>query len=126
MSNREKVRLIHYCNLVRERKQKMYNYENNSRAKMHAELMAARSRRAHRRVVEKYKRMTMPMIAIGIMAFVIMLLLPADMIGGGENYETFAFGVAIFAPPMLIGGIAIYDNAYRGYYDHEDFMYRRH
>ena len=89
----------------------MYNYENNSRAKMHAELMAARSRRAHRRVVEKYKRMTMPMIAIGI---------------GGENYETFAFGVAIFAPPMLIGGIAIYDNAYRGYYDHEDFMYRRH
>lgn len=103
----------------------MYNYENNSRAKMHAELMIARSRRAHQRVVEKYTRMAVPMIAISITAIVVMLLLPADMIGG-ENYETLALGVAIFASPMLVGGIAIYDHACRGYYDHEDFMYRRH
>lgn len=116
---------MHIANLVRK-EAKMSTYENYDRVKMlHAELRASRARRAHQRVVKKYKKIANAMITISIMAFTIMFLLPVDMIGGAE-YETLAMGVCLFATPMLAAGLVMRDHSRRGDYDHEDFMYRRH
>lgn len=101
----------------------MYSYYENSRDKMHAELAVSKARRAHHRVVEKYERTIVPLLVASVVSFV-MLLLPADAIGGGRCYDLLTFCVVFLSVPMLVIGTARLSHASRGDYDHEDFMYR--